>query len=233
MELRRKMRGLAFRAYLAPPISFAQQRNFPLRALQILPGNDFVRPFMKPSGPAPRRSRPTFPPRRVSGFTLLEAGLVLLVIALAGYIALAEVRKFQHRAQRDQFIAELRSLATGFETFRAQRGEWPAATNPEVRIPRGMESALANTPWLVGPPFGGSYEWLPPATTKADDKDSAKNPAPGGMIAITAFSPGPPLALTDDDLRYIDSKLDDGNLATGRFRTGFNRWPIYFVNARP
>jgi hypothetical protein len=55
----------------------------------------------------------------------------------------------------------------------------------------------------------------------------------GGIIAITAFSPKAPLALTSKDLLYIDSKLDDGNLATGRFRTGFNGWPVYRVGPSP
>lgn len=206
---------------------------------------------MKSSRPASRSSLPAFTARRVGGFTLFEMGLALLAIALAGYIALTEVQKIQHRAQRDRFVTELRGLATVFETYHAQKGEWPAATNAEVRLPRGMESVLANTPWLAGPPFGGSYDWFPPAPTPPEVKDAAKHledreavkpdeekepkktPVPEGMIAVTAFSPGPPLSLTEDDLRYIDGKLDDGNLATGRFRAGFNRWPVYSVSARP
>ena len=166
-------------------------------------------------------------PRSTRGFGLLELMLALLAVALAGYIAISEIGKFQHRAQRAQFIAEVRSLASAFESYRAQKGEWPAATNAEVRTPRGMESALAPTRWLAGPPFGGSYDWMPPPRPLTGDKDAPKKAAPPALIAITAFYPGPPLTLTDEDLRYIDAKLDDGNLATGRFRTGFNGWPVY------
>lgn len=209
---------------------------------------------LPPPCPAACVRRPAFGLRRVGGFTLFEVGLTLLALALAGYIALGEVRKFQHRSQRDQFVTELRGLATVFETYHAQKGEWPAATNPEVRTPRGMESVLANTHWRVGPPFGGNYDWfLPPARTTAaendptkpveardreavnlaDAKDAAKSPVPAGMIAVTAFAPNPPLSLTEEDLRYIDAKLDDGNLATGRFRAGFNRWPVYSIGPSP
>jgi len=189
---------------------------------------------MRRSSPAIRPTLPAFAPRRIGGFTLFETGLVLLALALAGSIALGEIRKFQHRAQRDQFVADLRGLATTFETYRAQTGEWPAATNAEVRIPRGMESVLANSPWAAGPPFGGSYDWIPPARTNADDKNAPRDRAPSGIIAITAFSPGPPLALSDEDLRYIDRKLDgDGGLTKGRFRTGFNQWPVYLVGVGP
>jgi len=39
------------------------------------------------------------------------------------------------------------------------------------------------------------------------------------------------LQLTPDDLIAIDRELDDGNLATGNFRTGFNGWPVMLVRA--
>lgn len=185
---------------------------------------------MEPCSPSSRSPHRAAKPRRTGGFTLCEVGLALLALALMGYIALTEARKFQHRAQRDRFVEELRGFAMVFETYRAQRGEWPAATNAEVRIPRGMEAALAATSWLAGPPFGGSYDWMPPPRVKAADKSAAKTRAPGGVIGVTAFSPGPALALTEEDLRYIDEAIDDGNLATGRFRAGFNRWPTYLVN---
>ncbi len=209
---------------------------------------------LPPPRPAARLAPPALGPRRVGGFTLFEMALTLLALALAGYIAVGEVRKFQHRSQRDRFVTELRGLATVFETYRAQKGEWPASTNPEVRTPRGMEAVLANTHWLIGPPFGGSYDWMlaparPAAADKdpaklveakdreainpADEKDAPRSPTPAGMIAVTAFSPNPPLSLTEEDLRYLDAKLDDGNLATGRFRAGFNRWPVYSITPSP
>ncbi|MBI5771530.1 MAG: hypothetical protein HZA93_27400 [Verrucomicrobia bacterium] len=187
---------------------------------------------MSPSRQALRR--PARASRGTGGFTLLEFFLVLLALGLAGYIAVSETGKSQHRARLDQFIAELRTIAGVFETYRAQKGAWPPATNPDIRTPLGMESALAATRWRAGPPFGGTYEWQPPFRPAADDKDAASSkPIRGGAIALTAFSPHPPLALTADDLRYIDARLDDGNLATGRFRTGFNGWPVYLIEPGP
>jgi hypothetical protein len=49
------------------------------------------------------------------------------------------------------------------------------------------------------------------------------------VIALSAFSPASPHLLSEADLLALDARLDDGNLATGRFRAGFNRWPIYVV----
>jgi len=205
-------------------------------------------------------ARPAFRVRRVPscfrstrGFTLLDAGLGLLVFVLAVYVTASEISRMQHRRQRVQFVTEVRSLAAIFENYRTQKGEWPAATNADLRIPPGMEAALANSRWLPGPPFGGTYDWMlppgplvvpkdppPPAAdkeatpagpiaTSEPPKESAPNPMPG-FIGLTAFSPEPPLALSIEDLRSIDAQLDDGNLATGRFRTGFNGWPVYQVN---
>lgn len=202
-------------------------------------------------------SRLTFGPRRpaflrrAQGFTLLGAFLALVALALAISIALSEVRKYKHRAHRDQFIADLAALAAVFEKYRKEKGEWPAGTHAELRVPRGMEVALADTPWSAGPPFGGAYDWIPPQVppppapppppdpnAPAQPADAVIKPPPKpptrpGLITVTAFSPAPPLALTDEDMRYIDGKLDDGNLATGRFRAGFNGWPSYAVSSPP
>lgn len=162
---------------------------------------------------------------------MLKLGLALLAVVLAAYIGVTEVRKYRRSAQRDQFVGEVRALAAAFEQFHGQKGTWPAATHAEARIPKGMESALASTRWLEGPPFGGTYDWIPPAPAPTETKaeGAEKKPDPGGRIAITAFSPNPPLPLSQADLLALDRKLDDGNLATGRFRTGFNGWPVYLV----
>lgn len=190
--------------------------------------------------------------RHSGGFTVLRLLLAMSALALAAHITISEVKKHQALAQRDQFVTDIREIQAVFEAYHAQKGFWPPPTNPDIRTPLGMETALAATRWLAGPPFGGTYEWqLPPRPVappapKLSAEELADKPAvtvvapppppaadPTGIIAITAFSPQPPLALTSKDLLYIDSKLDDGNLATGRFRTGFNGWPIYRVAPKP
>lgn len=149
---------------------------------------------------------------------------------MAIYIAVLETGKFRHRLNRDVLVDDLRRIAAAFDSYKTQKGDWPAATSPEVRLPRGMESLLATTSWSAGTPFGGGYAWTPPAKPKPGPADAAVKVAPG-VIAITAFTPDRPLTLTRADLQYLDRKLDDGDLTTGRFQTGFNGWPIYQVPA--
>lgn len=197
--------------------------------------------MIQASHPPHARTTPAFPGRS-RGFTLVQLLLAVLCLGLAGYIAISEIRKFVHHSQREAFVTELQQVAAAFEEYRNQNGEWPPATGGEIVIPRGMESALANTHWLSGFPFGGGYEWVPPpppmsatgalpiADAPAVATTEPPPPAPA-YIAITACTPRPPLALTPADLLYIDGKIDDGNLSTGRFRTGFNGWPVYQVKA--
>jgi len=191
---------------------------------------------MKPSAPLFHPLTGVDARRAMRGFTLLGVMLGLLALVLAAYIANGEYRKYQRRAQIDRFVGDLRTFAGVFETYRQQKKVWPAATNPDIRIPLGMESFLAATPWQAGPPFGGTYEWHPPHQPLIDEADLANKPAGGvvlpAFIAVTAFSPLPPLRLTAEELRSIDARLDDGNLATGRFRTGFNGWPLYRIEQK-
>jgi type II secretory pathway pseudopilin PulG len=168
-----------------------------------------------------RRSR--WPGR---GFTLVEVGLVALILVLIAFVAGAEIGRRVQRVRCDRLFSDLRTFAEAFQSCRRQRGVWPPASNGASGIPVGMESGLKNTPWLNRTPVGGSYRWMTPypVIPRGD-----KTP-PTGAIAVTAFTPDSPLTLSAADLLYLDRKFDDGNLATGNFRTGFNGWPVYIVS---
>ena len=77
--------------------------------------------------------------------------------------------------------------------------------------------------------FGGNYGWVPPDTANGSGEAEGAKSGGNGAIVVTAFTPSFPLVLSAADLAYIDAKLDDGNLKTGRFRTGFNGWPVLLV----
>ena len=157
-----------------------------------------------------RAASPATATRCRRGFSTAELLLALLVFALGGALALTLAGRIRQRLQCDRFIAELRAHATALEGHQRRHGAWPA-TAAEVA---DLRSAPA---WTQGSPFGGEYGWTAPA------------PGRPGRITLTAFAPNLPLTLSPADLRYIDARLDDGNLAGGRFRTGFNGWPVYLV----
>jgi len=154
--------------------------------------------------------------RGAAGFTLPEVLLVLLVIVLAGVLFFTVTGRARQNQRREQFAAELQEFATLFQTYHREHRAWPPSTKGEVVIPKGMENVLVATDWAQGSPYGGSYGW-----------DSR------GAVVLTAFAPAFPLELTRADLLAIDRQMDDGDPATGRLRTGFNGWPVYYVGEKP
>jgi type II secretory pathway pseudopilin PulG len=150
----------------------------------------------------------------VRGLVPVEVLLILLVVGLAGALLFTALGRIRHGARLEQFGAELQAHAATIEQARAERGRWPATA--EEAGPRLMDGG-----WMDGSDFGGEYGWVPPAAGRP------------GMITLTAFAPGFPLELTRADLLALDRKLDDGDLATGRFRTGFNGWPVWLVADQP
>ena len=182
---------------------------------------------MRIPGPASAADERRSERRGAGGFTLIEAGLVLLVFALAAVLAFDLLARVQQGRRCDAFIADLREFAAAFQND-AQRheGAFPASSD-EAALPPSLESRLQDTNWHKGSPFGGSYGWVAP--DPANPPADASGRGQRGAIALTAFSPSFPLTLSRRDLLDIDVRIDDGNLATGRFRTGFNGWPVYLV----
>jgi type II secretory pathway pseudopilin PulG len=172
-------------------------------------------------------ARPRRRPRQ-RGFTLLDVGLGLLSLSLAAVLAFTSSVRRQQAARCVRVGEELRALAGAFQDFAAERSARPPANFDENAIPKGMEPFLRDTPWLKETPVGGHYRWT---AAPPEAKDGASGELLGSII-VTAFSPDAPLALTPADLHRIDVLIDDGNLATGNFRAGFNGWPVFLVRAK-
>ena len=168
--------------------------------------------------------------RRAGGFASLEAGYAVLVALLGFGLVLMLAGRIRQRRNCDNYIKDLRVFAAAFEHSHQQRSTWPPSTHAEAALPPELADALKDTRWLKGSPFGGNYAWVAPDPASAGD-NSPRGWGDRGAVTLTAFSPGRPLAVSNSDLLYVDRELDDGDLATGRFRTGFNGWPIFLVEA--
>ena len=149
----------------------------------------------------------------------VELALGFLVIGLLGWLAIEVVARVRQRHHCDAFVAELRQFEEIFRRYPPH----PAMIGAGGALPRATAEALNSTRWPAGSPLGGNYEWVPPR---------ANAPGGSGSIALTAFAPEFPLRVTRAELARIDRQLDDGDLATGRFRTGFNGWPVFHLNDR-
>ena len=156
--------------------------------------------------------------RRERGFSLLGLALVLLIFGLGISLILTAAQRMTQHTRCAHLAGDLRKLAAVFQTYHQRQSVWPPATSGGSAVPGGMETLLRDTPWLADSPVGGRYAWIAPTPA-----------APSGAIGLTAFPPNLPLTLSRADLLYLDRLMDDGNLATGRVRTGFNGWPIYLL----
>ena len=70
-------------------------------------------------------------------FTLIELLIVVLIIAILAAIAVPNFLEFQTRAKVARVKADLRTLATGIEAYRADFNAYPEGTdNPDNYDPR-------------------------------------------------------------------------------------------------
>jgi len=177
--------------------------------------------------PCPDVATPSRPVGR--GVTLPDLGLALISLLLVGILAVTTILQRQHVARTTRVAAELQAFSKAFQEFSAQHTSAPPSTNEDQVVPAGMEVLLHGTTWTEETAVGGHYRWT---QAVAEPKEQPAEHRVLGTIAITAFMPDQPLSLTPLEMRRLDELIDDGNLATGDFRSGFNGWPTLTVRAK-
>jgi hypothetical protein len=163
------------------------------------------------------------------GVTLPDLGLALISLLLVGILAVTTILQRQHAARITRVAGELQAFSRAFQEFTAQHTSAPPSTNEDQVVPAGMETLLHGTTWTEETAVGGHYRWT---QAVPDPKEQSDERRALGTLSITAFMPDQPLSLTLQEMRRIDELIDDGNLATGNFRSGFNGWPAFTVRAK-
>jgi type II secretory pathway pseudopilin PulG len=135
-----------------------------------------------------------------SAFSLLEIMIVVAILMDLATIALPAFIRSRNMAQEARYVSDLRTAAGAFEMYAAENNSYPAASAAGV-TPSGMNNYLGDFPWSDYNAIGGQWIWQPGFQ---------------GCTAtiVTQFSnPMDELEMAD-----IDTKIDDGVLATGSFR---------------
>ena len=153
---------------------------------------------------------------------LVLVGFVALIAVVAAAVAL---RQLQHRRAIGRVVQELQGATLAFKEYMQRNESAPESSNfgeaPATPF-------LAQLKWGEPTSVGGYYYWL-----RGPAKESEPGLMTSGRIGIAAFPPAPAISLSSADLLAIDQKLDDGNLASGDFRLGFNGWPVLTLRAKP
>lgn len=144
---------------------------------------------------------PHWPARRPQrGFTLVEIMVVVVIIGLLAALAIPAFQRNQRASQNARAVNDFRIFAQAFEVYNTQNGSWPPNSGAGV-VPVGMSGEFKTDAWTAPrTSLGGRWNW------------DYNNPAFTAGVSISNFT------VSDAQLQEIDAKMDDGNLATGRFR---------------
>lgn len=159
--------------------------------------------------PAMNLPRPSPARRSRRGFTLVEIMIAVIIIGLLAAMAVPAFVRVRQSARNNRFISDLRTFSQAFENYSMENGEWPPNAASGV-IPTGMSGEVAQA-WISRTSVGGRWNW---------DRN----------LNVTAGISATSVTATDNDMRDIDAKIDDGNLSTGLFRKFDTRFTYILEN---
>ena len=133
------------------------------------------------------------------GFTLVEIMIVVAIIAILTSIAIPAFIQYRKDAQDTLYVNELRVMRDSLKTYNLKTGQWPPDVGNGV-CPAGMSNYFEHVDWSKPAPIGGVWNW---------DANVL-----GFKAGISVVSPN----RTSEEMKRIDSVIDDGNLQTGTYQ---------------
>ncbi len=168
-----------------------------------------------------------------AGFGLVILLLSLVIVACVVILSVREVHSVRERSRCEALVRELTAFEQAFQLYADQkRGVAPASALPG-QIPAGMDRLLGEGGWRQASPFGGHYRWISPCPEAWLPKGGGQGGMPLGAIALTAFAPDAPLSMDQGHFAEIQEQFELSSRPKGKFRSGFNGWPILLVYPRP
>lgn len=143
------------------------------------------------------------------GFTLIELLVVIAIIGVLASLAVPSFSEYKRRASIAATAAEMRGLILSFISYDTENGQYP--NDFHTTMPADMTKYITQSFWSQETPMGGTYNWEGP------DYYPYAGLAIAGSTATTA------------ELQTLDRMLDDGDLSTGRFRTGTGGRPTLIL----
>lgn len=137
--------------------------------------------------------------RSSRGFTLVEIMIVVVIIGLLAAMAIPAFQRVRAQSRVNAFLNDLRVGRDGFDTYALENGVWPP--DGASGVPAVIDGYISAEKFNGPTPLGGRWDW---------DQ---------GQFGVTAgLSVRNPTADLET-MRIVDESIDDGNLATGSFRS--------------
>ena len=136
--------------------------------------------------------------------------IVVAIIGLLAALAVPAYSKQRKRTQATAYVSDLRVAVAAFQLYALEQHGYPPDRMPG-QVPPGMAEYLGpRFRWTEETPIGGRWDW--------DDAQF------GYRAGVSVYQP----FFSATDMMLVDSIIDDGNLATGVFRSRANGY-IYLI----
>jgi type II secretory pathway pseudopilin PulG len=150
---------------------------------------------------------------------LVEIMVVVVMISLLAALAVPTMQRIQRKARSAAIANDFRVFASAFQSYAHTNGSWPAEAAAGV-VPPEMADILTAGAWGKVTPIGGTYNWDNSQLHQGGFR-------PKAAISVVRLPDTP--VFDANQLRDIDTALDDGNLATGTFRLGSGNGPVFVI----
>lgn len=154
------------------------------------------------------------------GFSLLEIGVVCLIIGIVAAIAVPQLHRAIIGARAEAVANDFRVFAQALQHYVQEKGDWPSEDSTIGFYPPSTEGYLKESNWCRPTPIGGYYVW--------NYHSLQQGSRVRACIAINSMGVNQ-VSRERLQLETIDRRLDDGNLRAGLFRLGFNDEPVYIL----
>jgi prepilin-type N-terminal cleavage/methylation domain-containing protein len=142
-----------------------------------------------------------------SAYTLVEIMIVVSIIGLLAVFAIPAVGKARMRSRDTLFIQKMQMIVdNGLEQIAMAEGNYPDDVAAGVE-PAGVSDYIRRIKWGEPTPVGGTWDW---------DRGANRSDKVHGFYAgLSVIAPH----RTSAQMQDIDSRIDDGDLETGHFRS--------------